>query len=121
MNRALMIQELSKQNQVNDIPIFPVHNLWSIYNNVILITDIKDYIYIKNLHTKHKTILYLYDINHHDEPYGYAFKKEVLQSVDILICRTEEHATKIKELFRDCNPLTINQVDMEKLINELGN
>lgn len=113
-----MIQDLIRGPQITDIPIFPVHNLWSVYNNLIIITEIKDFIYLKNLHTKHQSILYLYDINLNDEPYGYEFKKEAIRSVDRVICRCDDHASKISQLFRDCNPLKAN---LEQIIDELGN
>lgn len=93
----------------------PVSNLWSIWNNVILYTCFNDFIYIKNLYTKHKKIFYLYDLNWHEKSLNYEFTLNAINSADVLICRSSYHADKIEE-YSGRRPLIISEINFEEIV-----
>lgn len=97
------------------VPVMPVNNLWSIWNNTILYTCFNDFIYIKNLYTKHKKVFYLYDLNWHEKSLNYEFTLDAIRSADVLICRSSYHADKIEE-YSGRRPLIISEINIEEIV-----
>lgn len=117
-NRALFVQENHNKNDLSiNVPVFPVHNLWYSWNNVILYTNFSDYLFVKNLYTKHKKIFYVYDLNWHIDSISYKNTIEAFAVSDYLIARSEWHANKIEE-YCGRRPLIITDINLESIINE---
>ena len=116
---TLFIAE-STQNSIKGIPIFPIHNLWSIWQNLIVLTNISDWIYVKNLYTNHKKVLYLYDLNWHNDSLSYQLTVEALNGADYLVCRCEDHQNEIYE-YCGRKPELIESLNFSKLLEEANN
>lgn len=99
-----------------NVALFPILQLWSVWENVVLLTGFDDYVFVKNLYTNHKTILYLYDINWNVTSLNYEHTLSALNNVDCLICRCKDHAVKIEE-YCGRKPLIINEINLEEIVN----
>lgn len=116
-DKALFIQE-NCVNNTYTIPIFPVLNLWGIWNNVILFSTFSDYIFIKNLRTKHKKIFYIHDLNWNVDSINMDNTIHAIENSDVVFCRSESDLAKLKE-FTDKDILLFSNKIFEESLYEL--
>lgn len=117
-DKALFIHD-GVTGTTENIPVFPVLNLWSLWNNVILYSTFSDFIFVNKLATNHKRIFLLHDLNWHVDSINYRFTIKALKENDYLICRSEDHIKKINEMV-DKKVLLLKDIDLERMINEIS-
>ena len=64
-----------------------------------------------------KKVFYLYDLNWHEKSLNYKFTLDAIESADVLVCRSKEHADKIEE-YSGRRPLIISEINFEEVLND---
>ena len=78
-----------------DIACGSVSDLWSIWNNNIVCTTWNQLSFIYNICTKSKILFYIYDIDWHTTMFSTQEQQKMLNKVDKIFCRCEDHQNLI--------------------------
>jgi hypothetical protein len=79
------------------LAVYPLVNLYSIWQNIIVSTQAEEALIAERIPTNHKHVYYMYDLDWHDNDISYEKNIELMRDVDFLLCRCEDHATKIAD------------------------
>lgn len=89
----------NSKHEVNLGCTMPVHNLWSVWNSVIVCSEWIEAEYVSKVTTKNTKIFYIYDIDWHAQPLDFLQQQDILASMDKILCRCVDHKLLIKQHF----------------------
>ena len=90
---------LTPKNSLSNHSVFALINLYGIWNNVVVANDWIQAYMLSNINTNSTRIFYMFDLDWHKFHLGYKEQLSIIQSMDRIICRCEEHRKQIYDHF----------------------
>lgn len=95
----------------------PIIHLWDLWNNTIVFTTWDEAIFVDKLKTNCRKIFYMYDLDWHESILNTPQQCQILNNVDKVLCRNEDHKDMIDTHF-GINAGIMPEYNYEELMNE---
>lgn len=97
----------------------PITNLYSIWNNLIVVTNFDEAVFGASIPTKSKKTFYMWDVDWNSYNLGYKIMKDTIDQYDKVYCRSESHKALIDAHFEIDS--IVSDFNLERIYNDTYN